>query len=308
MNLGKSFLYSEDSLKFPSFPITQPKYLSEATITSPLRNAYVAVGTAGIAAAIVGSLILLTPRLATASWPFANAAQGGSDALVHDPGLNLLEAAINPDPNPLKDDQTLVISEDSALLAEGGIDSADVGSLSQPEDAPQEVAKADKPAETVKKVETKTPAKPAAKPAAKPTPKPVAKTKPSTAKAATIVKTASAGYFSNPCPACHLSQGIHGHNGVDLAGPLGTPIYAAASGTVTLIKGGDAWNGGYGNYVVVTHPNGTSTLYAHMSRIAASSGASVAKGQILGYVGSTGESTGNHLHFEVHGAVNPFGH
>lgn len=115
---------------------------------------------------------------------------------------------------------------------------------------------------------------------------------------------ALSGYFGNPLPGGKLSQGVHGYNGVDIAAPSGTPIYAAAPGTVTVAKNG-GYNGGYGSYVVISHGNGTQTLYAHMSSVAASSG-SIEKGALIGYVGNTGKSTGNHLHFEVRGAKNPF--
>ncbi|MDE6600288.1 MAG: peptidoglycan DD-metalloendopeptidase family protein, partial [Oscillospiraceae bacterium] len=88
-----------------------------------------------------------------------------------------------------------------------------------------------------------------------------------------------------------------GHKGIDIAAPYGTPIYAAESGTVVETGGG--WNGGYGNCVRVQHDDGNITVYAHQSSIAVSYGDYVVKGQLLGYVGSTGDSTGNHLHFEV---------
>lgn len=114
-----------------------------------------------------------------------------------------------------------------------------------------------------------------------------------------------AGYYINPLPGSHKTQGLHGYNGVDMGAPLGTPILAAASGVVILNKD-YGWNGGYGNYVVIKHDNGTQTLYAHNSRNIVVVGQSVVQGQIIGYVGSTGRSTGNHLHFEVRGAKNPF--
>lgn len=113
------------------------------------------------------------------------------------------------------------------------------------------------------------------------------------------------GYFRNPLPGAILTQGLHGWNGVDLGAPRGTSILAAASGDVIIAKVG-GWNGGYGNYVVLTHGNGTQTLYAHLSRIIVSPGSPVAEGQVIGYVGATGEATGPHLHFEVRGARNPF--
>lgn len=114
------------------------------------------------------------------------------------------------------------------------------------------------------------------------------------------------GYFGNPVPGARLTQGLHGHNGVDLGAPNGTPVYAAAAGTVIVAKNDGGYNGGYGNYIVVSHDNGTQTLYAHLSSVSISVGQAVAKGDKLGGVGSTGKSTGNHLHFEVRGAANPF--
>lgn len=93
-----------------------------------------------------------------------------------------------------------------------------------------------------------------------------------------------------------VSRGItRYHSGVDLAAPSGTPIYASAAGTVTLAS----WYSGYGNCVMVSHGNGVVTLYGHMSAINATEGEKVAKGQLIGYVGTTGNSSGNHLHFEI---------
>ncbi|MFZ3044045.1 MAG: M23 family metallopeptidase [Minisyncoccia bacterium] len=117
---------------------------------------------------------------------------------------------------------------------------------------------------------------------------------------------AQTGYYSNPMPGAAITQGIHGWNGVDFGAARGTPIHAAADGIVIVARGGGGWNGGYGNYVVITHGNGSQTLYSHMKSVIASSGQSVLSGQIIGYVGSTGLSTGPHLHFEVRGAANPF--
>ena len=85
------------------------------------------------------------------------------------------------------------------------------------------------------------------------------------------------------------------HDGVDLAASAGTPIVAAADGRVV----GAGWRGGYGQQVQIAHADGISTLYGHMSRIAAYAGEIVHKGEVIGYVGSTGLSTGPHLHFEV---------
>jgi len=85
------------------------------------------------------------------------------------------------------------------------------------------------------------------------------------------------------------------HTGIDLAGPNRSAIKAADSGSV-LYTG---WYGGYGNVVIISHGNGMSTLYAHMSRVAVSVGENVNKGDTVGYEGTTGFSTGPHLHFEV---------
>ncbi len=87
-------------------------------------------------------------------------------------------------------------------------------------------------------------------------------------------------------------------------GPSGTPIKAAASGRVIFAKVG--WNGAYGNLTIIQHDNGTQTYYAHQSKLAVSAGDYVNQGEVIGYVGSTGRSTGPHLHFEVRGAPNPF--
>lgn len=112
------------------------------------------------------------------------------------------------------------------------------------------------------------------------------------------------GYYIAPLQAYKKSQGIHGYNGVDLAAPSGTPILASAAGEVLISRTG--WNGGYGNYVVISHSNGTQTVYAHNSQNIVYAGQQVVQGQVIGYVGSTGRSTGSHVHFEVRGAKNPF--
>lgn len=85
------------------------------------------------------------------------------------------------------------------------------------------------------------------------------------------------------------------HNGVDIPAPSGTPIYATADGIV----GRAQRLGGYGNYVEIEHGNAIQTRYGHMSSYAVVPGQQVKKGDVIGYVGSTGRSTGNHLHYEV---------
>ena len=91
------------------------------------------------------------------------------------------------------------------------------------------------------------------------------------------------------------------HDGVDIRANYGTAIWSAQGGTVILA----GWNGGYGKCVMVMHENGYTTLYGHMSTIAVSYGQTVSQGQVLGYVGSTGNSTGPHLHFEIRDNANP---
>ncbi|WFL78508.1 M23 family metallopeptidase [Altererythrobacter arenosus] len=98
--------------------------------------------------------------------------------------------------------------------------------------------------------------------------------------------------------------GRRNHKGVDLAAPTGTPVYATADGIV----GRADWFSSYGLYVQIEHGADLETRYAHMSRLAVSAGERVKKGDIIGYVGSTGRSTGPHLHYEVRidgAAVNP---
>ena len=98
---------------------------------------------------------------------------------------------------------------------------------------------------------------------------------------------------------CHFGEvdafGNAGHRGTDIPAPEGTPILAAHSGTVII----SCWNNSYGNQVLLDNGAGLSTRYAHMTQTAVTAGEAVTAGQVIGYVGSTGDSTGNHLHFEV---------
>ena len=118
-------------------------------------------------------------------------------------------------------------------------------------------------------------------------------------------KTVASGYYVRPIAGGRKSQGIHGYNGVDLAAAVGTNVVASAAGKVIVSKN-SGYNGGYGNYIVIAHPNGTQTLYAHLKSTAVSVGNSVSQGQLIGYLGNTGRSTGPHVHFEIRGAKNPF--
>ena len=122
-------------------------------------------------------------------------------------------------------------------------------------------------------------------------------------------KTASVpsyiGYYLRPIDGGRKSQGIHGYNAIDMANSCGTPVMASASGDVIIARN-FGWNAGYGNYIVISHSNGTQTLYAHLNKTEVSVGWHVVKGQIIGYIGTTGRSTGCHVHFEIRGAKNPF--
>ena len=92
---------------------------------------------------------------------------------------------------------------------------------------------------------------------------------------------------------------VSSHTGTDIACAEGTPILAAADGTVTVANGLDSWGGSYGYYIHIDHGGGLETLYAHCSSICVTTGQQVQTGQVIGYVGHTGRATGNHLHLEV---------
>ncbi len=123
---------------------------------------------------------------------------------------------------------------------------------------------------------------------------------------AQTAKTVRSGYYARPIKGGVRTQGLHRTNAVDLAAPIGTPIYAAAPGKVIVAKYG--WNGGYGNYIIISHTNGTKTLYGHIRAggLRVKRGQTVSRGQLIARMGSTGHSTGPHVHFEVRGARNPF--
>lgn len=132
--------------------------------------------------------------------------------------------------------------------------------------------------------------------------KPKATTKPKTPQYASSTQKAGTWLI---VPASGRNWGrTHSYNGVDVANDCGTPIYAAATGNV-ILSDASGWNGGYGKYIKIQHSNGVVTLYAHASSLLVSAGESVAQGQIIAYMGTTGRSTGCHLHFEVRGATNP---
>lgn len=111
--------------------------------------------------------------------------------------------------------------------------------------------------------------------------------------------------MTHPAPGSIRTQGHHGYNAVDFGAPSGSNVVAALAGEVMVSRSG-GWNGGYGNYIVLKHGDGTQTLYAHLSSNLVGVGQYVSQGELIGHVGSTGRSTGAHLHFEVRGGTNPF--
>ena len=106
--------------------------------------------------------------------------------------------------------------------------------------------------------------------------------------------TSHFGYRKDP-----FTGEITYHSGTDITAPESTPILAAAAGTVTIANGIDPWGGSYGYHIKIDHGDGLETLYAHCSAICVTVGQQVQQGEVIGYVGSTGNSTGDHLHFEV---------
>jgi len=113
-------------------------------------------------------------------------------------------------------------------------------------------------------------------------------------------------YFIIPTTGWNWGQ-IHYNNAIDVANSCGTPVFAAAEGLITE-SDAKGWNDGYGQYIIIEHPNGTETLYAHLDENVAPAGKYVSQGELIGYMGATGNThgpTGCHLHFEVHGTSNP---
>jgi LysM repeat protein len=117
--------------------------------------------------------------------------------------------------------------------------------------------------------------------------------------------SAPSGFLIRPLVGGRKTQGLHGHNGVDIASSIGTPILAAADGQVILAKMG-GYNGGYGNMIIIAHDKSIQTVYGHLLGISVTQGQTVSQGQVIGALGNSGKSTGPHLHFEVRGAKNPF--
>ncbi|MDP3764710.1 MAG: M23 family metallopeptidase [bacterium] len=114
------------------------------------------------------------------------------------------------------------------------------------------------------------------------------------------------GYYGYPSNG-RKTFGLHRFNAVDIGGRewCNTPLYASAAGTI-ITADAQGWNGGYGKYIKIAHDNNTITLYAHASQLLISEGQFATKGQTIALMGSTGNTTGCHVHFEVRGARNPF--
>ncbi len=130
-------------------------------------------------------------------------------------------------------------------------------------------------------------------------------TKKETPSSGTVAKKSELeSYFIRPVNGV-VSQKKHGpHEATDVANKVGTSVVAMADGVVMISKS-SGWNGGYGQYIVIRHPNKTQTLYAHLSANDVVAGQSVTQGQKIGELGNTGRSTGPHLHFEVRGDPDP---
>ena len=116
-----------------------------------------------------------------------------------------------------------------------------------------------------------------------------------------------AGFFMKPVAGCVRTQGLHGPYGtaIDFGCRVGTAIVAAADGVV-IRAAASGYNGGYGEVIIISHSNGTQSIYAHLSQLNVSVGQKVTQGQVIGATGNTGRSTGPHLHFETRGTSNPF--
>ena len=110
----------------------------------------------------------------------------------------------------------------------------------------------------------------------------------------------ASGFFNNPTVG-KITQRLHYYNAVDVANVCGTPIYAAASGTVQRAVANGAWNGGKGNYATILHSNGVVTYYGHFTKLSIGVGDKVNAGDTIGFMGSTGDTTGCNLHFQALG-------
>lgn len=116
------------------------------------------------------------------------------------------------------------------------------------------------------------------------------------------------GFFTLPAKGWNWGK-LHPTNAIDIANVCGTPVYASAAGVVVEESSDGSWNGGYGNYILIEHENGTKTRYAHTGKNLVKVGDIVSRGTKIALMGNTGNThgvNGCHIHFEVHGAQNPF--
>lgn len=140
----------------------------------------------------------------------------------------------------------------------------------------------------------------------KSTPKTSTTTKKSPTTSTSSGKITTGYIWPFPAGVGRVSQGIHDGQAYDFAAPTGTPIYAIRDGVVLTVKS-SGYNGGYGKYVVMNFDNGAQAIFAHMTSTASKPGQQVNQGDIIGYVGSTGRSTGPHVHIEFRGGwANPY--
>jgi LysM repeat protein len=113
------------------------------------------------------------------------------------------------------------------------------------------------------------------------------------------------GGWLHPSPGSIVTQTTHGQaRAVDFGAPVGTAVLASDGGVIT--KASTGYNGGFGTVIEIDHQDGTWSRYAHLSSLQIASGQTVSAGEVIGYVGNTGRSSGPHLHFEIHGSTNPF--
>lgn len=184
------------------------------------------------------------------------------------------------------------------------------GTLDGTHDLPANSASAKENGSSAAEEAPKTDKKKAAKASSEPDSKSAseAKSKPVPKPAA---KKSTGRYFIQPASGKNWGV-LHGRNGVDIANSCGTPVVASAAGVVVsdpgIGTGASGWNSGWGTFVLIKHPNGTKTRYAHLSKRSVAVGERVEQGQQIGKIGNTGKvkgSTGCHLHFEVLGAPNP---
>ncbi|MEV6110009.1 M23 family metallopeptidase [Streptomyces sp. NPDC051940] len=209
--------------------------------------------------------------------------------------LALSGAAIANSMEPAAPKAAVAAATTKTTAAAGAATTAAAAKKAEKPAAKPAAKKAEKPAAKKAKPAPRTATK-AVKPVKKPVKKPVTKHVAAKAAPATGWVTPVTAHFTF---SAGYSQGgalwAHKHSGQDFAAPTGTPVHAAASGTVVT----NGWGGAYGNQIVIRHANGMYTQYGHLSQSKVYTGQHVTAGSTIGLIGSTGNSTGPHLHFEV---------